>query len=218
MYNLVMKDLKLGVSPWLLAMPFMTGVLMLIPGWIYFLVVMYFIWLSVPNMFAAFKTQNDLIFTAMMPVTRHDIVKARVALIVILECLHIGVAMLFGLITLQLYPDMTYLFFAPHLGFWGLNFAMLAVFNLIFISLHYETAYRYGKATIASIVAAMLFAGGAQWLGIQNAAVYDVFNGSGADKALLQASILLAGIAVFALFTWIAYRIAVKRFQKVEIQ
>ena len=34
MYNLVMKDFKLGINPWFLAMPFLLGALMLIPGWI----------------------------------------------------------------------------------------------------------------------------------------------------------------------------------------
>ena len=38
MYNLVMKDLKLGVNPWFFVLPFLTGALMLIPGWIYFIV------------------------------------------------------------------------------------------------------------------------------------------------------------------------------------
>ncbi|WP_347835830.1 hypothetical protein [Gracilibacillus sp. JCM 18860] len=43
MYNLVMKDFKLGINPWFLAMPFLLGALMLIPGWIYLLVPQYFL-------------------------------------------------------------------------------------------------------------------------------------------------------------------------------
>lgn len=42
MYNLVMKDLKLGVNPWFIVLPFTMGALMLIPGWIYFLAPLYF--------------------------------------------------------------------------------------------------------------------------------------------------------------------------------
>lgn len=218
MYNLVMKDLKLGVNPIFFIMPVLTGALMLIPGWIYFLVPLYFCWLTIPNTFAGFKVQNDLIFTAMMPVIKKDMVKARVTVIVILELLQMGVAMIFGMFTLRLYPHLIYFFFAPHMGFWGLCFVMLAIFNIIFISMYYKTAYKYGKAAFAAIAAAMLFAGIAQWLGIRNSFVAETFIGTDVDNKLLQASILIAGIVIFVAFTMIAYRVAVKRFLKVEVQ
>lgn len=218
MYNLVMKDLKLGVNPVFFLLPFLMGALMLIPGWIYFIVLMYFCWITVPNMFAGFRTQHDLLFTTMMPVTKKDMVKARVAVIVILELLHILIAMIYGLITVHLYPHLTYYFFAPHMGFWGLCFVMLAIYNVIFITMHYKTAYKYGQAVFVAVVAAMLFAGIAQWLGIQSAFVSDIFNGAGVDNTALQLSILVAGIVIFIAFTVIACRIAIKRFLKVEIQ
>lgn len=218
MYNLVMKDIKLGVHPMFFVLPFLTGALMLIPGWLYLLVILYFCWLTMPNMFSGFRTQNDLMFTAMMPVTKKDMVKARTAIIVILELMHMVIAMIFGGVTLHLFPNLTYYFFEPHMGFWGLCFAMLAIYNLFFIPMFYKTAYKHGKASFASITAAMIFAIAAQWLGIQNSFVRDLFNGSGADNAGLQISILIAGIVLFIAFTLIAYRIAVKRFLKVEIQ
>lgn len=217
MYNLLLKDIKLGVHPSFLLLPIIFGALMLIPGWIYFIVIMYFFWITVPNIFNQFKTQNDLLFTGLMPVTKNDIVKARVSVIVILELLHIVVAMIFGLFTIQLYPDFPYYFFAPHMGFWGLCFVMLAFYNLILIPMFYKTADKSLIPQIASTTAAMVFAGLVQWVGIQNAYVYDIFNGAGADNTMLQTSILIAGILIYFAFTWIAYRMAAKRFQRVEI-
>jgi len=217
MYNLLMKELKLGVSPFFYIMPFLTGALMLIPSWLYFLVILYFCFITIPNMFAGYKTQNDLIFTRMMPVTKKDIVKAKVSVIVILELMHIIVAMIYGMISVRLYPNLIYVFFKPSFGFWGLCFVMIAIFNIIFISMYYKTAYKYGAASIVSITAAILFAGGAEWLGIQNSFVSDLFKGNGTDHLGTHLSILITGIVIFAIFTIIAYRIAIKRFQKVEI-
>jgi len=217
MYNLVIKDLKLGVNPMFFLLPVLLGALMLVPGWLYFLVPLYFCWITIPNMFAGFRTQNDLVFTMMMPVTRKDMVKARVFVIVIMELLHIVIAMIYGIFTIRLYPDLTYFFFAPYMGFWGLCFVMFAIFNMVFVPMYYKTAYKYGGATIASITAAMLFAGVAQWVGIQNSFFSDTFNGTGADTMSLQLTILIAGIVIFIASTTIAYRIAVKRFLKVEI-
>lgn len=217
MYNLLLKELKLSVHPFFYVLPFLTGALMLIPGWLYFLVILYFCFITVPNVFAGYKTQNDLMFTSMMPVTKKDMVKAKISFIVILELLHVVVALIYGLISVRLYPDLTYYFFAPSLGFWGLCFVMLAIFNIIFITIYYKTAYKYGAAAIASISAAILFAGGAEWLGIQNSFVNELFKGTGADNWVTQLSILIAGIVIFAIFTIIAYSIAHKRFEKVEM-
>ncbi|MCR2808050.1 ABC-2 transporter permease [Paenibacillus soyae] len=217
MYNLLMKELKLGVGPFFYAMPFLTGALMLIPGWLYFLVTLYFCFITVPNMFAGYKTQNDLIFTSMLPVTKKDSVKAKVSVVVLLELMHIAVASIYGLISTRLYPNVTYFFFPPSPGFWGLTFVMLAIFNLVFIVMYYKTAYKYGAPTIVSVTAAILFAGGAEWLGIQSSFVSDLFKGAGLDNLAAQYSILLAGIAIFAIFTIIAYYIAIKRFEKVEM-
>ncbi|MFC5407647.1 ABC-2 transporter permease [Cohnella soli] len=217
MRNLVMKDLKLGVNPMFFLFPVIIGALMLVPSWLYFLVPLYFCWITIPNIFGGFRTQNDLMFTTMMPVTKKDIVKARVTAIVILELLHIVIAMIYGAITLRIYPHLIYHFFAPHLGFWGLCFVMMGLFNVVFFPMYYKTAYKYGGATTASITAAMLFAGVAQWVGIENSFVSDTFNGTGADNLALQLSILIAGIVIFMAFTLIAYRMAAKRFLKVEI-
>ncbi|TCZ78161.1 hypothetical protein E0485_08525 [Paenibacillus albiflavus] len=217
MYNLMMKDFKLGLNPLILVLPFVMGALVLIPGWIYFIIPQYFFWITMPNMLWSFKVQNDLIFTSLMPVARKDMVKARVSVIVILEILHIVVAMIYSIITVHLFPNVTYYFFAPFMGFWGLCFVMLAIFNMFFIPMYYKTAEKSGKAMLASIGAALLFSVAVQWLGIQSPIVSDIFNGSGAHNTTLQISILITGIAIFIAFTMIAYRIAVKRFLKVEI-
>lgn len=217
MNNLLLKELKLGVNPFFYALPFLTGALALIPSWLYFFVTLYFCFITVPNMFAGYKSQNDLIFTSILPVTKNNIVKAKITVVVILELLHVGVAMIYSLISSYLYPDITYYFFTPNLGFWGLTFVMLAIFNFIFFTVYYKTAYKYGVASIVSITAAILFAGGAEWLGIANSTIFDLFKGSGADNLGIQLSILIGGILLFALATIIAYYISIKRFEKVEL-
>ncbi|GIQ69076.1 hypothetical protein DUZ99_07475 [Xylanibacillus composti] len=217
MYNLLMKELKIGVNPFFYILPFLTGALMLIPGWLYFLVILYFCFITVPNMLGGYKSQNDLMFTSMMPVSKKDIVKAKVSFIVILELLHVVVAVVYGIISVYLYPNLTYYFFSPSPGFWGLCFVMLAIFNMILIPMYFKTAYKYGAATIAATTAAILFAGGAEWIGIQNKYLFGLFKGAGADNFAVHLLILIAGIGIFALFSAIAYHIAKKRFLKVEV-
>lgn len=217
MRNLLMKEFKLGGNIFFYILPFVMGALMLIPGWLYFLVILYFCFISLPNLFGIYKSQNDLLFTSMLPVAKKDMVKARMSFIVILELVHVVVAAIFGLITVRLYPDLTYLFFAPTLGFWGLCLIMLAIFNVIFFPMYYKTAYKFGAATIVATAAAIVFAAGAEWLGIQNSFVFELFKGAGAQNWGIQLTILLIGIGIFAICNFIAYTISYKRFEKVEL-
>jgi len=94
---------------------------------------------------------------------------------------------------------------------------MLGIFNIIFISMYYKTAYKYGVPTIAGITGVMIFASGAVWLGIKNSFIFNLFMGSGTDNNAIQLTILIIGILIFAIFTYIAYKIAIKRFEKVEV-
>ncbi|CAM3993318.1 ABC-2 transporter permease [Saccharibacillus endophyticus] len=217
MYNLLLKEIKLGVNPFFFVLPFITGALMLIPGWLYFIVPLYFCMITIPNIFGGYKSQNDLMFTSMLPVDKKNVVKSKVLLIVLLEVLHVLTAMIYGKISLSLYPYLDYIFFKPTPGFWGLTLTMLALFNLFFISMYYKTAYKYGAATLVASTAAVLFAGGAEWLGIQNQFVYNLFKGSGSGDGLIHYSILLTGVLIFAALTYVAYRIAYQRFKKVEV-
>jgi hypothetical protein len=154
-----------------------------------------------------------------MPVSKKVMVRARISIIIFLEMLHIGFAVIFGLFHDLLYANLniTYYFFAPTMGFWGLCMVMLAIFNIVFIPMYYKTAYKYGGALASAMVAAMLFAGIVQWLGIQISSMSDLFNVTFADHKAFHASILITGIVIFAVSNLIAYRIAVKRFLKVEI-
>ncbi|WP_172195936.1 ABC-2 transporter permease [Saccharibacillus qingshengii] len=217
MYNLVMKDLKLGINPWFFILPLLTAALMLIPAWIYVIVPLYFCFITIPNVFGGFKSQNDLMFSTLMPTTKKDMVKARITVIVLLELMHLLAAMLVSLFTLRLYPNIDYLFFAPHAGFWGLCWVMLGIFNIVLLPMYYKTAYKYGAAAAASNIAAVLFAMVAQGAAMMVPQVHAIFYGAGLDRTGLQLSILAAGILIFAALTLLAYRISVRRFLEVEI-
>lgn len=217
MYNLLMKELKLSVSPLFYILPFLAGALMLIPGWLYFIVPMYFLWITIPNVYGAYNSQNDVVFSVLMPVTKKDIVKSKFAVIVLLELFHLVVAFIFGMISTHLYPNMYYIFFSPTLGFWGLCFVMMALFNIIFFPMYFKTAQKYGLPLIYGVVATLIFAAGAEWLGIVNSTIYNIFKGAGTDNLLLQSGLLLGGISIFALLSYFAYNMSTERFEKVNV-
>lgn len=217
MKNLLCKDFKLGISPFFYFLPVLTGALMLIPGWLYFIVLMYFCFITVPNMFATYKVQNDLMLSIMMPVTKKDIVKSRMLSVISLELLHIIIAVFFAIINNNLYDSAKFIFLEPNIAFFGLIFIMFALFNIIFFPMFYKTAYKYGAPVIVSNAAIIIFASVVELLALFNPSINMYLRGSYASSVYLQVGILGGGVLIFIISAIIAYKISVKRFCKVDI-
>lgn len=217
MNNLLYKDFKLGISPFFYFLPVLTGALMLIPGWLYFIVLMYFCFITVPNMFATYKTQNDLMLSIMMPVTKKNIVKSRMLSVITLELLHIIIAVFYAIINKNLYNNATYIFLEPNIAFFGLVFIMFALFNIIFFPMFYKTAYKYGAPAIVSNAAIIIFASVVELLALFNPSISMYLKGPDVNSIYSQVGILGGGVIIFIISAIIAYKISVKRFGKVDI-
>lgn len=215
MKSLLYKDLRLAIHPLYYILPVLTGALMLIPGWLYFIVLMYFGFISLPNMFASFKNQNDLTFSMMMPVTKKDIVKSRFISVMILELLHIVIAIFYAVIHKQIYNNLGYFFLEPNVAFFGLVFIMFGLLNIVFFPMFYKTSYNYGVPSIAANVVIIAFATAVEWIALFNTGVKEYLRG--VEHITVQFGILGGGIVFFVLFTIIAYRISITRFEKVDI-
>jgi len=215
MKNLLYKDLVLGVPPFFYFMPVLTGALMLIPNWLYLVVLMYFFFITVPNTFASFRANNDMTFSVLMPVKKSDIVKARMTAFILLELLHVVVAVPFGLINLHLYRNFYRLFLIPNFAYWGIAFVMLGIFNIVFFPIYFKTGYKYGVATIAATVAIISFSAGVELLNVYNLSVRERLTHVGitADHLVL----FTLGIAIYSIFSIIAYRLSNAFFEKVDI-
>ena len=71
-YRLLYKDLRLSIHPFFFILPVLTGALLLIPHWPYFIALMYFFWISVPNIYSTYNSQNDRTFCMLMPIKKND--------------------------------------------------------------------------------------------------------------------------------------------------
>jgi hypothetical protein len=215
MKNLLYKELKLVINP-LFYLIALTGVLLLIPQWPYLIAMMYFFFITVPNVFQTGKVANDIGFTVMLPVRKSDVVKARLYAIAFLELVQIAVAVPFAILNNALYPQGNFMIDA-NIAFFGLTFAMYGLFNLVFFPMFYRTAYKMGGAIIASILAAVLFATAAETMALMIPSAASVLDGISQAALVRQLPVLAVGIAVFAVFSWLAYRVSARRFERVDL-
>lgn len=212
MRNLIYKEFKLAINPFFLVMPVLLGALMFIPQWLFFFVPLYFCFITVPNHFGLLKSNNDVSYSVMLPVSKKEIVKARIFSVMTVELLHIAFAAVFAIVHNKLYTVNNF-FMDPNYTFFGLVFVMFGLVNLILFPIYYKTAYKYGAAVILSTAAALVYAAAVELsvVFIKGAAAF--LEGDLPS----QLALLAAGILVFIVTSFIAYRVSVKRFEKVDV-
>ena len=200
MNNLLYKEFNLSITKFFIIMPFLLSALIMIPNWIFTIAFMYFFWISVPNIFINYNTQNDYLFMSTLPVDKKSIVKAKIQLVVSLEMLHIISAGVFTIIHNQLYG--TYNFFLDlNLAFYGLISIMFGLFNITFLPLYFKTTYRIAKPLIVSLIVTGVYAILIETLNFVVKPYNEIMEQSNMS---VQLSIFIFGIVVFLILTHIS--------------
>lgn len=215
MKNLLYKEFRLVISP-LYFLILLSGALLLIPQWVYFMAMMYFLFLVVPNVFANARAVNDIGFTVMLPVGKREVVKARVASIAALELLQIASAAIFAVLNMALYPKGNFLIDA-NIAYLGCVFMMYGIFNVLFFPMFYKTAYKIAGPILVSLTVSGLFAAAVETLVVAVPAAAHVLDGTTGEALIRQLPVLAAGMILFALLTMLAYKSSAENFEKVDL-
>ena len=216
MKNLLYKEFKLSFHP-VSFLILLFGSLLLIPSWPYFIAFAYLFFIVFSNVFMLDRTNQDMLFTASLPIRKKDIVRARVYSVVLFELLQVIAAIPFAVINNAFYTEGNTSGINTNFAFFGFVLIMYGLFNLIFLPGFYKTAYKVGPPMILAILAAAVY------IVAVNAAVLAVpfltagLNGLGANNLQGQLPVLFAGIALFILLTLGAYRVSAKRFETVDL-
>ena len=213
MKALLYKEFKLVVNPLFYLVPLLSA-LILIPQWLYFIALLYFTFVTAPNIFTLSKTYNEQYFTASQPVTRRHMVLARVLTMSAMELLQVLLAAVCVVIKLTVWNTPNYLFMDGNLAFLGLSLMMFGIFNIIMLPMYYKTAYKIGVPAIVATIATVVFAAGIE-LGI----VYWPFTHflDGMQTTAAHIVTLIVGILVFAGLNYAAYRISAARLEKLDL-
>jgi ABC-2 type transport system permease protein len=213
MNALLYKEFKLVVNP-LFYFTALLSALILIPQWLYFIALLYFCFMSAPNIFTLSRTYKDVYFCATRPVLRRDIVKARMFSLVTLELLQMVVAAICVAIKLTVWTAPNYLFMDGNLAFLGLGFVMFGVYNIVLLPMFYKTAYKIAMPAIMATIAATLFAAAVE-LGIIYLPFMRVFDSMQTTAAHIIT--LAVGTVLFVGLNIAAYRISAAQFEKIDL-
>lgn len=209
MKNLVYKELTLSIHKFFYLLPVLLACLLMIPQWIYLIVFMYFFWISVPQIYSAYLAQQDYDFTTVLPVKKGDIALSKGYSLIILELIHIFLAVIVGVIHNLVYGSFNF-FLDVSPAFFGYAFIMFALFNIIFLPLYFRTAYYFGKPLIYGIIAATIFGVGLELLALLVPWASKILDN---PDMLYQLGMLLFGIVVFGGLNWVALQRSVKNYE-----
>lgn len=213
MFNLIYKEFRLAAHPTLFVF-MLLGALITIPYYPYCIVFMFGCMGPFITFFYARET-NDIFYTATLPIQKLDVVKGKFLLTVISQLGMLIISVPFAILRLYILPDGNPLGMEANVTFYGFGLLFFAVFNLIFLTSFFRTAYKVGKAFILGIIPSMIIGVVMEALSYIPATKW--LDSTSLDMMIKQLPILGIGIIAYIGCTVISYQISAKRFQRVDL-
>jgi len=213
MFNLLYKELRLAAHPNLFIFTLL-GALVIVPAYPYGMVFL-FGCLGPFITFTYGRETNDLYFTALLPVSKADVVKSKVLLVVLAQITQVLLSLPFAFLRVGILPDGNPAGIEANVAYYGFGFMIYAVFNFIFFTEFFRTAYKPGIAFLWAMIPAVMGVLVMEILAhVPNLAWLDSV---AAADLRPQLPILLVGMLVYAVAVWAAYRISARRFARVDL-
>ena len=217
MNALLRKEMRLSAS--ILSYLFTAfGFMTLLPGYP-ILCGVFFITLGIFQSFQNAREANDIVFSALLPVAKHDVVKGKYQFTVLIELCGVFIMTILTILRMtvfsesELYRNNALMNANPF--FLGMALLMFGMFNMIFVGGFFKTAYRFSKPFVTYIIVCFLLIGAAEAL--HHFPGLEALNAFGFDHIGLQLTMLLAGIIIYILLTFVSYNKSCDNFEKIDL-
>ena len=217
MNALLRKEMRLSAS--ILSYLFTAfGFMTLLPGYP-ILCGVFFITLGIFQSFQNAREANDIVFSALLPVAKHDVVTGKYQFTVLIELCGIFIMMILTILRMtvfsesELYRNNALMNANPF--FLGMALVMFGMFNMIFVGGFFKTAYRFSKPFVTYIIVCFLLIGVAEAL--HHFPGLEALNAFGFEHIGLQLSLMLCGAVMYVLLTVLSYNKACGNFEKIDL-
>ncbi len=217
MRNIMLKELTLSASP--LAYIFISfGLMFFIPGYPV-LCGAFFVTLGMFQSFQASREANDIVFSALLPIAKKDVVKGKYLFVCLIEAGAFLLMLTAAAVRMTVLADSTVyrtnaLMSANPFAL-GAALVIFGLFNLIFVGGFFKTAYKQGRPFVIYIIACFITIGIAETL--HHIPGFEKLDASVNDQPGLQLAMLAAGLAAFVIMTLLSCRRACYDFEKIDL-
>ena len=194
------------------------GAMTMLPGYP-ILCGVFFITLGIYQSFQSAREANDIVYSALLPVAKCDVVKGKYQFVILVELSGFALMAILTAFRMTLLKDAavyrTNALMNANLFFLGTALFIFGLFNVIFLGGFFRTAYQLGKPFIIYIAAAFLVIGAAEAL--HHIPGMEALNAFGFDHLALQIFMLSGGILLYLLMTALSYRKACADFEQIDL-
>ena len=217
MNALLKKEMRLSAS--ILSYLFLGFSLMaLLPGYP-ILCGVFFITLGIFQSFQSAREANDIVYSALLPIAKHDVVKGKYQFSILIELSGFFVMAVLTIVRMTVLSNSTVYrqnaLMNANPFFLGMALLIFGMFNLIFVGGFFKTAYKFAKPFVTYIIMCFLLIGVAEAL--HYVPGLEVLNAFGFDHLALQLSLLLGGAMAYILLTAFSYKRACATFEKIDL-
>lgn len=217
MNNILKKETKLSAS--ILSYLFIAfGLMFFIPGYP-ILCGVFFVTLGIFQSFQNAREANDIVFSALLPIAKRDVVKGKflfTCLIELCSLVLMAVAVMLRMTVLSeaaVYRNNALM--NANLFALGMALLIFGLFNAIFVGGFFKTAYKFGKPFVLYIAAAFLVIGIGEAL--HHVPGLESLNAFGFEHIMQQLGLFFAGVLCYVLLTLFSYRHACESFERIDL-
>ena len=216
MNPLLRKEMRLSAS--MLTYIFIIfGVMTLVPGYP-ILCGAFFITLGIFHSFQNAREANDIVYSALLPIAKHDVVKGKFQFAVLIEMLGFLIMVILTIVRMTVLSDVEVYrenaLMNANLFFLGMALVTFGLFNLVFIGGFFKTAYKLSPFIPCIIVTFVVIVIAEAMHHIPG---LETVNAFGFDDIGLQICLLLVGVVLFALMTYLSYRKSCSNFEIIDL-
>ena len=216
MRNILFKECKLSAS--ILSFLFILfGLMFLLPGYP-ILCSEFFVTLGIFQSFQAARESNDIVYSALLPIAKKDVVKGKYLFVCMIEAASLVLMLAAILVRMTGFGDAVYrqnALMNANLFALGAAMVLFGLFNWIFVAGFFKTAYKFARPFVTYIIVVFVMIG--VFEALHHIPGLESLNAFGAEHLGLQLAMLCAGFVLFALMTGIAYHTACKRFETIDL-
>ena len=217
MKNLLIKEMKLSASK--LSYLFITfGLMFFLPGYP-ILCGAFFSCLGIFQSIQNAREANDLVFSALLPVAKRDVARAKVLFACFIELCAFALMMAATLVRMTALADAPVyranaLMCANPFAL-GVALLLFGLFNLVFVAGFFKTSYQLAKPFVVFAVIAFVLIGLAETL--HHIPGLEALNAFGFDNLPLQLGLLATGIVCYTALTALALGLSARRFERIDL-
>ena len=161
------------------------------------------------------RETNDIYYMALLPIEKRKIVTSKCFLFVVTQLSQLLFSIPFAILHAIYLSQSNMVGLNPNISYYGFGFLIYAIFNFIFLTEFFKTAYKTGKAFIFGIIPAVICMITMEIL--PHLPVTNWLNSTVSFDLLLQLPILGGGIICYVLSMIFTNIIAVRQFEKVDL-